>query len=272
MRLPATMAILTLLLALVLVASACAAAPTPTPTSAPTSTPAPNRAPAQAAAVSPTAAVQATATRAPAAATPAPAGAATGGSALNDLMARARANTEYSVEFRMTAGTVPITGKSFFKGKKMRQEMGTGQEAVVVIVDLDTKEATNFMPALGLAFKVDFTQVAMDAQRPDDRVGQLPANARQVGTETVDGKPAVVFEFTEQAATNKMWIWAEKGVPLKVETTAAGQKTLIEYLNYQFTPQPDNLFTLPAGVSLMDIPVPPGGGVPNVPNVPIPGR
>ena len=264
MRLPGTMAILMLLLALGLVGSACAAAPT--------STPAPTRAPVPPAAAAPTAAAQATAIRAPAAATTTPAGAATGGSALNDLMARARGNTEYSVEFRMTAGTVPITGKSFFKGTKMRQEVGTGQEATVIIVDVDKKEATIFMPAQGIAFKTDFSQMARDAQRPDDRVGQLPTNARQVGTETVDGKPAVVFEYTEQAATTKMWIWAEKGVPLKLETTAAGQKTLIEYLNYQFTPQPDNLFTLPAGVSLMDIPVPPGGGVPNVPNVPIPGR
>ncbi|MCX6664157.1 MAG: hypothetical protein NTZ75_07910 [Euryarchaeota archaeon] len=73
-----------------------------------------------------------------------------------------------------------------------------------------------------------------------------------LGTETIDGKTATVIQYTPSQAGNsttiKMWIWNEKGVPLKaLYTMTSGETTITmdyEYSNYFFSDIPDSTFSV----------------------------
>jgi outer membrane lipoprotein-sorting protein len=73
-----------------------------------------------------------------------------------------------------------------------------------------------------------------------------------LGTETIDGKTATVIQYTPSQAGNsttiKMWIWNEKGVPLKaLYTMTSGETTITmdyDYSNYSFSDIPDSTFSV----------------------------
>jgi outer membrane lipoprotein-sorting protein len=71
-------------------------------------------------------------------------------------------------------------------------------------------------------------------------------------TETIDGKTATVFQYTpfqgENLMTIKMWIWNEKGVPLKAFFTMTMEETTMTmdftFRNYSFSDIPDSTFSV----------------------------
>jgi outer membrane lipoprotein-sorting protein len=73
-----------------------------------------------------------------------------------------------------------------------------------------------------------------------------------LGTETIDGKTATVIQYTPSQAGNsttiKMWIWNEKGVPLKARSITKNEETVITmdytYSNYSFSDIPDSIFSV----------------------------
>jgi len=73
-----------------------------------------------------------------------------------------------------------------------------------------------------------------------------------LGTETIDGKTATVIQYTPSQARNsttiKMWIWNEKGVPLKARSITKNEETVITmdytYSNYSFSDIPDSIFSV----------------------------
>jgi outer membrane lipoprotein-sorting protein len=73
------------------------------------------------------------------------------------------------------------------------------------------------------------------------------------GTETIDGKVCKVITYDDTGAGSmKMWIWEEKGLPLKMEMTSSnGDKTTIDYTNIDFSDIPDSIFELPEGVQII---------------------
>ena len=183
------------------------------------------------------------------------------GVSLSDLAAKAKAITEYSYDFKTTVAGQTITGKSYMKRDKMRQEV-TAPMPMVMLADFSKKTAYMLMPDAKIATKMDLSGVE-STERPGERVSGLPSDAKFVGTETIGGKPAAVFEFTSEGNPAKIWIWTERGVPLKFEMTSAGQKAVMEFSNYQFGPLADSLFEVPAGWQIVEMPTMPG--VPTVP-------
>ena len=73
-----------------------------------------------------------------------------------------------------------------------------------------------------------------------------------LGIETIDGMTATVIQYTPSqvgnSTTMKMWIWNEKGVPLKALSTQTSEETTImmeyEYSNYSFSDIPDSTFSV----------------------------
>jgi hypothetical protein len=73
-----------------------------------------------------------------------------------------------------------------------------------------------------------------------------------LGTETIDGKKTTIIQYTQLQSGNnmtiKMWIWNEKGVPLKTLSTITMQKTTrainSRYNNYSFSDIPDSTFSV----------------------------
>jgi len=230
--------------------------PPPTPTAIPaTPTPLP-----------PTATpVPPTATKAPEA-TATTAATQTTGSSINDLLAKIQGNTEYSFDLKLSASAESalqqMNGKGYVKGSKVRMEMAIAGQQTTMLLDNATKMLYIITDVNGekTAMKVDASQLAaqgqVSADSPTKQLSEVIGKSKQVGTEVVDGKPATVYEMPGQdnKGSVKFWVWMEKGVPLKVETKDENQKTVVtvEYLNYQFAPQPDSLFQLPPDVKVVE--------------------
>ena len=74
-----------------------------------------------------------------------------------------------------------------------------------------------------------------------------------LGTETIDEKFATVVEYLStsmgQSSMYKVWLWNEKGLPLKAEATieveGVNYLTKTEYKNFDFKDIPDSLFEVP---------------------------
>ena len=119
----------------------------------------------------------------------------------------------------------------------------------VSIIDQDAKTMYTYMPAQNMAMKTSLDQ----AQEPAaaEAASMADYNPKTVGTESIDGKTCLVVEYTAEQTTTKMWIWKDRGLPVKMEMTATEGKTTIEYKNYDFSDIPDSMFELPSGVQII---------------------
>ena len=71
-------------------------------------------------------------------------------------------------------------------------------------------------------------------------------------TEIIDGKKAIILQYTpslrENLMTIKIWIWNEKGVPLKAYFTMTMEETTMtmdfKFNNYSFSDIPDSTFSV----------------------------
>lgn len=70
-----------------------------------------------------------------------------------------------------------------------------------------------------------------------------------LGTVIIDGKLATVVEYSipsgRTTVTQKLWIWNEKGIPLRSEVRLKGMSTTIEYKNFVLGDIPDEIFEVP---------------------------
>jgi len=85
---------------------------------------------------------------------------------------------------------------------------------------------------------------------------------KELGTETINGKLTTIVEYSDTAGktpiTLKLWIWNEKGIPLKTESTieigemVATMKT--EYKNFVFEDIPGSIFEVPEDKIIESVP------------------
>jgi hypothetical protein len=78
------------------------------------------------------------------------------------------------------------------------------------------------------------------------------SNPEFIGTETVDGKPSLLVEFTyepgsgQEAINGKAWIWKEKPFILRLEMIFGENQTMVmEFKNIDFGDIPDSIFEEP---------------------------
>lgn len=245
-------------------------APEPTSTAVPTKAPEPTAAP--------------TATKAPATVakptdTPAPKAAVD----LPSLIGVAQKNDSYSFESTMTlpasSTQKEIKSKGYVRGKEFfRSDGEIGGMQSTMIVDLTTNTAWMITTVGGQksAMKTDLSGLVESNKQGESPTALFDtlASAKPAGLDTVDGKPAAVFERKDDSlkTTTKSWIWIERGVPLKVEVTGPDSAvTTIMYSNYQFGSQPDDLFKVPADATILDIGALPSVLTPGV-NTPVPTK
>jgi outer membrane lipoprotein-sorting protein len=73
-----------------------------------------------------------------------------------------------------------------------------------------------------------------------------------LGTETIDGNITTVIQYTPSQAGNsttmKIWIWNEKGTPLKARSMTKTEETTVTtdytYRNYSFSDIPNSIFSV----------------------------
>jgi outer membrane lipoprotein-sorting protein len=143
--------------------------------------------------------------------------------------------------------------KFWIKGKSMRNEIESPDGSGTLITIINQQEAYMIMGG-NMAMRIDMVQATQGVTEPGDYYEDVDfAQAQLVGREKVDGKDCAVFEMNDGSENLKYWIWEAYGFPVKMEITAAGNTTTVEYKNVKVEDIPDSMFELPAGVEVMDM-------------------
>jgi hypothetical protein len=51
----------------------------------------------------------------------------------------------------------------------------------------------------------------------------------------------------------KEWIWEEKGLPVRIQSTTSHGTSTKDYINYDFSDIPDSMFQLPVGAQISSL-------------------
>jgi len=174
------------------------------------------------------------------------------GETLSEILGHAVDITSVKYDMEITApGTPATTTKIWMKTNKMRSEMTFEGQTMITLLNVDNQTMYLYYPDQNMAIKMAYEQ----PESAMEEAQSIPDyNPTIIGTETLDGKVCLVVEYTVNGTTAKMWIWEEYGFPIRVETTTAEGTIIIVYKNIEFTDIPDNVFELPEGVQIMDIP------------------
>jgi len=179
---------------------------------------------------------------------------------IQELMAKSEKIKSMKFDMVMSGGM--MTSKMFQKGHKSRMETNMMGMNMTVITDGDQKIMYTWMVDQNKATKTDLTKetpIQSQANVQDFWNSDLVVK----GSETLDGKVCTIVEYskttTEGKMNGKIWIWDEKGVALRMDTTMTSttekginMTITIEFKNYEFVDIEDSLFVLPAGVEIVD--------------------
>jgi len=182
---------------------------------------------------------------------------AASGDSLTDILGLGEGIDTFKFDMVMTAtGSETITITIWQKHQKMREDMTMEGQTVSILFNPDENVMYMYYPTLNYAMEMPLDESMIPEDPVDNTSDILDYDPNVVGTETIDGKvcAVVAYEMPGEGSV-KMWIWKDKGFPLKMEMTANGQTTTIEYKNISFSDIPDSAFELPDGVTI----VPAGG-------------
>lgn len=179
---------------------------------------------------------------------------------LNDAKSIFSKATEIKcMSYNMTITTegMPETKSKFWvKGNKVKMQGAVeGMGEMIFYSDTDKKVAFNYIPSEKIATKIDYSQAeAQQGDTPLDYSKDLDGkNFKEVGNENVNGYDCVVYEVSDEAGTNKIWVTKEYGIPAKVESKIEGKLAIINFADISTSEIPDSEFELPTGTQVMDM-------------------
>jgi outer membrane lipoprotein-sorting protein len=91
---------------------------------------------------------------------------------------------------------------------------------------------------------MDFSQAPPDPVEQSRYIEQFQPTI--VGSEVVNGKDCLVFEWTAEGTQTKWWLDKDSGWPVRIESKTPQGTMRIDYTNIQFTNIPDSEFEFPA--------------------------
>jgi outer membrane lipoprotein-sorting protein len=161
-----------------------------------------------------------------------------------------------SIKFDITmtvTGQPPITMTVWQKQQKMREDMTMQGITVSILYDIPSNVMYTYLRDQNMATKTALDMNMIPNSPIENASDILDYSPNITGTETIDGKVCKVIEYNEAGISSvKMWLWEEKGLPLKMEVTADGTTTTIEYNNIDLTDIPDSIFEIPEGVIITE--------------------
>lgn len=134
----------------------------------------------------------------------------------------------------------------------MKTETTTGKITQIIVIRPDgsymynnqTQNYTKFLPTYNQT-----QQKFLEEQANEMLESQT---LKELGTATIDGKAATIVEYSYTASgmtiSPKLWIWNEKGIPLKMEMKYMlmefNMTITMEYKNFAFGEIPDSIFNV----------------------------
>lgn len=186
------------------------------------------------------------------------------------LLAKAKTVEGMSFDFVMNSKQMSSTGKMWVQGKKMRTEMTVAGQKMTNI--FDGTSIYQYLDEEKLAIKLT-PDKSQGVDSPLDYAGEFEPKADQfkaVESVVYEGVKCKLATMTspDGKEQTKLWIREDYGFPMRVEVLAGNETTVMEYKNLRVGPQPAEMFTLPAGVKVMDM-TEMQKQMPNMPSMPL---
>jgi outer membrane lipoprotein-sorting protein len=177
---------------------------------------------------------------------------------LAGVLEKAQGISSYSCDIEVTMPQEePITAKTWWKGDKARWEGNFGgEEEVVMLMDRGAQQVLMYMPAEGMAFRMDYSSAEETVgETPQAQIEEMMEYQPEIiGTEVIDGKECLVATYSKAEEQVKIWVWVEHGLPIRTEITTAEGTTVMKLTNIQIGGVDDSIFELPDEVEIMDMP------------------
>jgi hypothetical protein len=163
----------------------------------------------------------------------------------------------YRVDMEFVEDGERVTMRRYIDGPRSRIETVLDGETFITI-ELGDAAGTTYvlmpeqkqamkMTAAGTGRPVAPAPAAADSPSGDPAAGDLPLEL--VATETIDGKAARKYRVRTAEGDGFVWLDVERELPLRMES---GGQT-IDMKNYDFAPQPPELFQVPKGYEVTDL-------------------
>jgi len=164
---------------------------------------------------------------------------------LGDLLGRTSEIESVHFTMVMTAPGLPegMTSEVWQKTGKTKTQTSVMEQTVITYTDYDAQKMCTCFEATG-CMGMDFSQAPPDPVEQSGMIEQYHPTI--LGSETVNGKDCLVFEWTVEGAHSKWWVDKDSGWPVRVETTTPQGTIVIEYTDVEFVDIPDNEFVFPA--------------------------
>ena len=175
---------------------------------------------------------------------------------------------EFSADMVHSAGPgQTIKGKVYVKGNRTRNELQSGSEKTVNIMDMDAKKVWVLMPDEKMYMEMQPTPEMMaSAQKKEDL--ETMADTKVLGTEKVEGYECdkILYTYRDKSmGVMTQWVARELNYPIKMLYEGSQGKMTLEYKNIKKGGVSDSLFSVPPDYQKMSMPGMMGGAHPGRP-------
>ena len=186
-----------------------------------------------------------------------------GGNDLNSIIEKASQAKAMSFDLVSTitdteGDTVTTNTKFYVSGEKNRIETEAMGMKMIIISNAQG-ESYLYNPIDKTALKM--TAPETGTELPSEWAQEDLLNYEVVGEEKMDGHDCLVLTVKDKDADedeymmSKMWVRKDIGMPVRTEGTIEdSNKIVVEYKNYNIGEQPADLFEIPAGTEIIDMP------------------
>jgi len=165
---------------------------------------------------------------------------------LSDLLGKTSEVESVKFKMVMTAPGLPedLTSEVWQKSGKTKTQTSVMEQVTTTYTDYDAQKMCTCFPATSTCMSMDFSQAPPDPVEQSETItGYQPT---VIGSETINGKDCLVFEWTAGGIDSKWWVDKDTGWPVRVESTSPQGTTVIEYTDVEFVDIPDSEFAFPA--------------------------
>ena len=171
------------------------------------------------------------------------------------------AQPTFSVDMIIQSDGQTLTMRRTIDHEKVRMDMkAEGME--MTQIQLGDEAGTTYMIMKDQKQVMKQTRKGLEAMMQGHTVEELqaangtqpigPTDASQIdslGTDTIDGRPAIKYRVHYGDETGTMWVDAENNLPLRMESMGS----TVEFKNYDFSPPAKSAFEIPKGYQVMDM-------------------
>lgn len=180
--------------------------------------------------------------------------------ALEELFRAVGTLDEFSYEMRVTSAEGEgFVSRIWMKGDRMRTETEMDGASFITIYDqnavytMDVQERIAYIMPLEMGM-----DDSLDSFTADDFIGEVDAGQwEDLGADTVNGLPARMVRIREPEydSVTTLWLHAEYGFPLRVETTGddLDDGFTMEVTRFQVGQVSDDMFKVPDGYQIIDM-------------------